>query len=54
MDDKVNLAGKLALLDKPFSPGIVGYLNDCTTRPTTSSSCCRGGSRSACATATSS
>ncbi len=28
MDDKVNLAGKLALLDKPFSPGIVGYLND--------------------------
>jgi len=28
MDDKVNLAEKLLLLDKPFSPGIVGYLND--------------------------
>ena len=28
MDDKVNLATKLALLDKPYSPGIVGYLND--------------------------
>ena len=28
MDDKVNLAAKLALLDKPYSPGIVGYLND--------------------------
>jgi mannose-6-phosphate isomerase-like protein (cupin superfamily) len=28
MDDKVNLAGKLQLLDRPFSPGIVGYLND--------------------------
>lgn len=28
MDDKVNLASKLAQLDKPFSPGIVGYLND--------------------------
>ena len=28
MDDKVNLAGKLALLDRPYSPGIVGYLND--------------------------
>ena len=28
MDDKVNLAGKLAQLHKPFSPGIVGYLND--------------------------
>jgi mannose-6-phosphate isomerase-like protein (cupin superfamily) len=28
MDDKVNLADKLALLDAPFRPGIVGYLND--------------------------
>lgn len=28
MDDKVNLAAKLALLDEPFSPGIVGYMND--------------------------
>jgi mannose-6-phosphate isomerase-like protein (cupin superfamily) len=28
MDDKVNLAEKLALLDAPFQPGIVGTLND--------------------------
>jgi len=28
MDDKVNLAEKLALLEQPFQPGIVGYLND--------------------------
>ena len=28
MQNKVNLAEKLALLDKPFSPGIVGHLND--------------------------
>ena len=28
MDQKVNLAEKLELLDRPFSPGIVGYLND--------------------------
>ncbi len=28
MRDKVNLAEKLALLDEPFQPGIVGYLND--------------------------
>ncbi|MGQ0805519.1 MAG: cupin domain-containing protein [Actinomycetota bacterium] len=28
MKDKVNLAEKLELLDKPYSPGIVGYLND--------------------------
>ncbi len=28
MDDKINLAAKLALLDRPFTPGIVGYLND--------------------------
>ena len=28
MDDKVNLAEKLTLLDERYSPGIVGYLND--------------------------
>ena len=28
MDDKVNLAQKIGLLDEPYSPGIVGYLND--------------------------
>ena len=28
MDDKVNLAEKLALLDGAYQPGIVGYLND--------------------------
>jgi mannose-6-phosphate isomerase-like protein (cupin superfamily) len=28
MVDKVNLAEKLALLDAPFAPGIVGHLND--------------------------
>jgi mannose-6-phosphate isomerase-like protein (cupin superfamily) len=28
MDDAINLAEKLALLDRPFQPGIVGYLND--------------------------
>ena len=28
MDSKVNLAEKLALLDGPFRPGIVGTLND--------------------------
>ena len=28
MDDKINLAQKLALLDDFYSPGIVGYLND--------------------------
>jgi mannose-6-phosphate isomerase-like protein (cupin superfamily) len=28
MEDKVNLAQKLALLEGPFQPGIVGYLND--------------------------
>jgi mannose-6-phosphate isomerase-like protein (cupin superfamily) len=27
MNEKVNLAEKLALLDGPFRPGIVGYLN---------------------------
>jgi mannose-6-phosphate isomerase-like protein (cupin superfamily) len=28
MDDKVNLAEKIGLLEQPYSPGIVGYLND--------------------------
>jgi mannose-6-phosphate isomerase-like protein (cupin superfamily) len=28
MDDKVNLAEKLALLDEAYAPGIVGYMND--------------------------
>ncbi len=28
MDDKVNLAEKFALLQRPYEPGIVGYLND--------------------------
>jgi mannose-6-phosphate isomerase-like protein (cupin superfamily) len=28
MDDKVNLAQKIELLDEAYSPGIVGYLND--------------------------
>ena len=28
MDDKINLADKLALLDETYSPGIVGYMND--------------------------
>jgi mannose-6-phosphate isomerase-like protein (cupin superfamily) len=28
MGEKVNLAEKLALLEGPFRPGIVGYLND--------------------------
>ena len=28
MDDKITLADKLALLDGPFQPGIVGFLND--------------------------
>ncbi len=28
MDDKINLADKLALLDRPYRPGIVGFLND--------------------------
>jgi mannose-6-phosphate isomerase-like protein (cupin superfamily) len=30
MDDKINLAEKFALLDEPYKPGIVGYLNDLT------------------------
>lgn len=28
MDDAVDLAAKLALLDEPYRPGIVGYYND--------------------------
>ena len=28
MDDKVTLADKLALLDGPYRPGIVGFYND--------------------------
>src|SRR5215208_7794661 len=28
MDDKVNLAAKLRMIDEPFTPRIVGYLND--------------------------
>jgi mannose-6-phosphate isomerase-like protein (cupin superfamily) len=28
MTDKINLAAKFALLDRPYQPGIVGYIND--------------------------
>jgi mannose-6-phosphate isomerase-like protein (cupin superfamily) len=28
MDNKVNLAEKVSLLERPYSPGIVGYLNE--------------------------
>lgn len=28
MDDKVNLAEKLSLLDEHYAPGIVGYMNE--------------------------
>ncbi len=28
MDDKINLAAKFALLDEPYQPAIVGFLND--------------------------
>jgi mannose-6-phosphate isomerase-like protein (cupin superfamily) len=28
VEDKINLAEKLAAVDRPFSPRIVGYLND--------------------------
>ena len=28
MDDKVRLADKLGLLDCPYRPGLIGYLND--------------------------
>ena len=28
MNDKINLAAKLAQLERPYEPGIVGFLND--------------------------
>jgi len=28
MNEKVNLASKLAMLERPFEPGIVGHIND--------------------------
>jgi mannose-6-phosphate isomerase-like protein (cupin superfamily) len=28
MDEKINLAAKLAMLERPYEPGIVGFLND--------------------------
>ncbi len=28
MEDKINLAAKFSLLDRPYQPAIVGYLND--------------------------
>ena len=28
MHDKINLAQKLTLLEKPYEPGIVGFIND--------------------------
>ena len=28
MDTKINLAEKLALLERPYEPGIVGFIND--------------------------
>jgi len=28
VNDSINLAEKLALLERPYEPGIVGYLND--------------------------
>jgi mannose-6-phosphate isomerase-like protein (cupin superfamily) len=28
MTDKINLAAKFALMEKPYEPGIVGYIND--------------------------
>ena len=28
MDDRIDLAEKLALLEGPYQPGIVGYMND--------------------------
>jgi mannose-6-phosphate isomerase-like protein (cupin superfamily) len=28
MNEKINLAAKLAVLDRPYEPGIVGYVND--------------------------
>ena len=28
MNEKINLAAKLALLEKPYEPGIIGFIND--------------------------
>ena len=28
VNEKINLAAKLAMLDQPYEPGIVGYMND--------------------------
>ena len=28
MDNKINLAAKFALLDGPYQPGVVGFIND--------------------------
>ena len=28
MTEKINLAAKLALLDRPYEPGVVGFIND--------------------------
>lgn len=28
MDDKINLAEKIALLERPYAPGVVGHMND--------------------------
>jgi mannose-6-phosphate isomerase-like protein (cupin superfamily) len=28
VDDKIDLAEKFALLERPYEPGIIGYLND--------------------------
>jgi mannose-6-phosphate isomerase-like protein (cupin superfamily) len=28
VDDKINLAAKFALLDRPYRPGVVGFVND--------------------------
>jgi mannose-6-phosphate isomerase-like protein (cupin superfamily) len=28
VNEKINLAAKLALLEKPYEPGIVGFIND--------------------------
>jgi mannose-6-phosphate isomerase-like protein (cupin superfamily) len=28
MDDKINLAAKFALLDGPYQPGVIGFIND--------------------------
>jgi len=28
MDDKINLAAKFALLEQPYQPGVIGFIND--------------------------